>query len=56
MGYVFEVVEDNVVPTWLIKAHLDGEEIQVLTSIGWITVEDVDFNGFRNGVTYRVKP
>lgn len=56
MAYVFEVVEDGVAPHWLIKAYANGDDIQVLTSIGWITVEDEDFNGFRNGVTYRVKP
>lgn len=56
MAYVYEVIEDNVVPKWLLEAHCGGEVIQVLTSIGWITVEDIDFNGFRNGVTYRIMP
>lgn len=56
MAYVFEVVEDNVVPEWLEQSWERGDVIQVLTSIGWITVEDEDFNGFRNGLTYRVRP
>lgn len=56
MAYVYEVIEDGMVPEWLEEAYECGEVIQVLTSIGWITVEDEDFNGFRNGVTYRIMP
>lgn len=55
MAYVYEVVEDGVVPEWLQSAYEEGETIQVLSSIGWITC-DADDISFRNGVTYRIKP
>lgn len=55
MAYVFEVVEDGVIPDWLDDAYLEGEEIQILTSIGWITIDDAIVE-FCNGLTYRVKP
>jgi len=56
MSYVFEVVEDGVVPEWLQTAYKAGETIQILTSIGWITIEEEDGIEFRNGLTYRVRP
>lgn len=55
MAYVYEVVEDGVIPDWLDESYLAGEEIQILTSIGWITIDD-GLVEFRNGLTYRVKP
>jgi hypothetical protein len=56
MSYVFEVVEDGVIPEWLQSAYEDGETIQMLSSIGWLTLDAEDGLGFHNGLTYRVRP
>jgi hypothetical protein len=56
MSYVFEVVEDGVIPEWLQSAYEDGETIQMLSSIGWLTLDAEDGIGFHNGLTYRVRP
>ncbi len=53
MSQTFTVIEEGNIPEWLQEAYQNGKTIQVLTSIGWISLEDVDF---RNSLTYRVKP
>ena len=56
MSYVFEVVEDGAIPEWLQTAYEAGEEIQMLSSIGWVTLDSTDGIGFLNSLTYRVRP
>ena len=57
MAYVFEVVEDGVIPDWLNYAYEGGEIIELLTSLGWIALnEHGDDIGFLNSNIYRVKP
>jgi len=56
MSYVFEVVEDGVVPEWLQQAKDEGETIQMLTNIGWLTLDPTYEIQFRNSLTYRVRP
>jgi hypothetical protein len=55
MSETFTVVEDGNIPEWLQEAYQDGKTIQVMSSIGWITLDDGDVE-FRNTSTYRVKP
>lgn len=56
MSYVFEVVEDGVIPDWLQAAYDAGDDIQLLTSIGWLSLDAEDGIEFCNSLTYRVRP
>lgn len=56
MSYVFEVVEDGIIPEWLQVAYEAGETIQMLSSIGWLTLDAEDGIEFCNSLTYRVRP
>lgn len=51
---IFNCKEDNVVPKDFMTLVEAGGIVQVMTSIGWITIEEDDGLEFRNSLTYQV--
>lgn len=50
MQETFEITDEDNIPQQLLDAFNEGQEIQCLTSIGWVDVEP----DFRCGTTYRI--